>query len=84
MTRSQLDEFQTHFGADGVAAYQDSDWRAEWASGLSGITMASDGYLPFRDDIEQPQRWELAPSSNQAGRPAPVMSRRVQAPTASG
>ena len=52
MTRAQLDEFQTHFGADAVAAYHDSSWRAEWASGLSGITMASDGYLPFRDNIE--------------------------------
>ena len=29
-----------------------STWWAEWASSLSGITMASDGYLPFRDNIE--------------------------------
>lgn len=52
MTDTQLTEFRTHFGDDAVAAYHDSTWRAEWASRLSDLTMASDGYLPFRDNIE--------------------------------
>ena len=52
MTSAQIAEFRSHFGDDAVAAYHDSTWWAEWASSLSGITMASDGYLPFRDNIE--------------------------------
>ena len=52
LTPAQVTEFRTHFGDEAAAAYHDDAWRAAWASRLSGITMASDGYLPFRDNVE--------------------------------
>jgi phosphoribosylaminoimidazolecarboxamide formyltransferase/IMP cyclohydrolase len=52
MTRSQQREFEDLFGPDAAATYQIGDWRPEWCAGLSGVTMASDGYLPFRDNID--------------------------------
>lgn len=52
MTSAQLVEFQAHVGDDAVAAYGDSAWRAAWSSRLCGITMGSDGYLPFHDTVE--------------------------------
>ena len=52
MTAGQLAEFATLFGAAAQAQYEDRSWRGPWAAGLHGVTMASDGYLPFRDNVE--------------------------------
>lgn len=52
MTASQLDEFQTLFGPGARRRYDDPGWREERAAALGGVTMVSDGYLPFRDNVE--------------------------------
>ena len=52
MTPSQLTEFQALFGPAARRRYDDATWREEWLATLSGVTMASDGYLPFRDNVE--------------------------------
>ncbi|WP_430332985.1 hypothetical protein [Rhodococcus sp. ACT016] len=52
MTRSQQREFADLFGTDTLRTYEDDRWRAEWCGALDAVTMASDGYLPFRDNID--------------------------------
>jgi phosphoribosylaminoimidazolecarboxamide formyltransferase/IMP cyclohydrolase len=52
MTAGQLAEFQALFGAEARRRYDDPIWREEWLAGLSGVTMTSDGFLPFRDNVE--------------------------------
>jgi phosphoribosylaminoimidazolecarboxamide formyltransferase / IMP cyclohydrolase len=52
MTAGQLAEFQALFGAGARRRYDDAGWRDEAAAGLSGVTMTSDGFLPFRDNVE--------------------------------
>lgn len=53
MTRTQLDEFASLFGPEARSRYDDPAWREKRAAGLRGVTMTSDGYLPFRDNVEQ-------------------------------
>lgn len=52
MTAAQLGEFESRFGAEARSRYEDAGWREEWFATLSGVTMTSDGYLPFRDNVE--------------------------------
>jgi len=52
MTRSQLDDFGLLFGSEVRARYAEPDWREAWADRLSDVTLVSDGYLPFRDNVE--------------------------------
>jgi phosphoribosylaminoimidazolecarboxamide formyltransferase / IMP cyclohydrolase len=52
MTTAQLVEFTELFGPEAGHRYADSAWRDEWLTRLSGVTMVSDGYLPFRDNVE--------------------------------
>jgi phosphoribosylaminoimidazolecarboxamide formyltransferase / IMP cyclohydrolase len=52
MTAAQLAEFEALFGPEARSRYQDPAWRDAWAATLSGVTMTSDGYLPFRDNVE--------------------------------
>jgi phosphoribosylaminoimidazolecarboxamide formyltransferase/IMP cyclohydrolase len=52
MTRGQLTEFASVFGADARSRYDDATWRDEWMGGLGGVTLSSDGFLPFRDNVE--------------------------------
>jgi phosphoribosylaminoimidazolecarboxamide formyltransferase / IMP cyclohydrolase len=52
MTPSQLTEFQALFGPAARRRYGDPTWREEWLATLSGVTLTSDGYLPFRDNVE--------------------------------
>jgi phosphoribosylaminoimidazolecarboxamide formyltransferase / IMP cyclohydrolase len=53
MTAAQLAEFESLFGTEARSRYEDATWRDEWiAAALSGVTMTSDGYLPFRDNVE--------------------------------
>ncbi len=52
MTMAQLEEFESLFGAEARSHYDNATWRREWIANLSGVTMTSDGYLPFRDNVE--------------------------------
>jgi phosphoribosylaminoimidazolecarboxamide formyltransferase / IMP cyclohydrolase len=52
MTATQLAEFASLFGEQARARYEDATWREEWIDTLSNVTMTSDGYLPFRDNVE--------------------------------
>jgi phosphoribosylaminoimidazolecarboxamide formyltransferase/IMP cyclohydrolase len=52
MTAGQLTEFASLFGADARGRYDDPAWRDEWLAALSGVTLTSDGFLPFRDNVE--------------------------------
>lgn len=52
MTGSQLVEFGRLFGADTCAWYDETGWREAWVQRLGGATLVSDGYLPFRDNVE--------------------------------
>ena len=52
MTAGQLWEFESLFGTKARSRYEDVTWRGDWTATLSGVTMTSDGYLPFRDNVE--------------------------------
>lgn len=52
MTRSQQGEFTELFGAEASVRYSDRDWREEWAEKLDDVTLVSDGFLPFRDNVD--------------------------------
>jgi phosphoribosylaminoimidazolecarboxamide formyltransferase / IMP cyclohydrolase len=52
MTAGQRTEFRALFGAEAGRRYDDPAWRDEWLAGLSGVTLTSDGFLPFRDNVE--------------------------------
>jgi phosphoribosylaminoimidazolecarboxamide formyltransferase/IMP cyclohydrolase len=52
MTAGQLTEFASLFGADARSRYDDPTWRDEWLAALTGVTLTSDGFLPFRDNVE--------------------------------
>jgi phosphoribosylaminoimidazolecarboxamide formyltransferase/IMP cyclohydrolase len=52
MTPEQFAEFAFLFGAQAAGRYEDAAWREQWGAGLSDVTLASDGYLPFRDNVE--------------------------------
>jgi hypothetical protein len=52
-------------------------WRDEWTATLSGVTMTSDGYLPFRDNVEHAAAVGVTTIWNQEGQPA-----RAKSPTA--
>ncbi|AMM21026.1 hypothetical protein AX769_13900 [Frondihabitans sp. PAMC 28766] len=52
MTRGQLEEFTQLFGTEARAQYDDPTWRDAHTATLDGVTMTSDGYLPFRDNVE--------------------------------
>jgi phosphoribosylaminoimidazolecarboxamide formyltransferase/IMP cyclohydrolase len=52
MTAAQLREFESLFGTEASGRYDDATWRSEWLADLTGVTMTSDGYLPFTDNVE--------------------------------
>lgn len=52
MTRSQQVEFAGLFGDEAAARYADPAWREEWAAKLDDVTLVSDGFLPFRDNVD--------------------------------
>ena len=52
MTRGQLDEFGRLFGGEARELYDEPGWREAWLDGLGEVTLVSDGYMPFRDNVE--------------------------------
>ncbi len=51
-TASQIPEFTRLFGEQALADYNDNSWREAWKAQLTGTTMTSDGFLPFRDNVD--------------------------------
>lgn len=54
MTASQLAEFSRLFRDAGPAP--DGAGRRDWIGRLDGLTLASDGFLPFRDNVDHASR----------------------------
>jgi phosphoribosylaminoimidazolecarboxamide formyltransferase/IMP cyclohydrolase len=54
MAPAQLAEFSALFG--GAAPALASPDRAAWLARLGGVTLVSDGYLAFRDNIDEASR----------------------------
>jgi phosphoribosylaminoimidazolecarboxamide formyltransferase/IMP cyclohydrolase len=52
LTRSQRDEFVRLFGATAADLYDEPEWREDWVRASAGLTLVSDGYLPFRDNVD--------------------------------
>jgi phosphoribosylaminoimidazolecarboxamide formyltransferase / IMP cyclohydrolase len=52
MTGGQRAEFRGFFGDLAGRRYADATWRDEWMAALGGVTLTSDGFLPFRDNVE--------------------------------
>jgi phosphoribosylaminoimidazolecarboxamide formyltransferase/IMP cyclohydrolase len=52
MTGSQQAEFAGLFGDEAAARYSDSAWREEWAGKLDDVTLVSDGFLPYPDNVD--------------------------------
>jgi phosphoribosylaminoimidazolecarboxamide formyltransferase / IMP cyclohydrolase len=52
LTRHQQQEFLQLFGSEAAQRLADHSWRDQWATHLSDLTMASDGFIPFRDNID--------------------------------
>ncbi len=50
MTPGQVAEFGRLF--PGVSPGLDDEWRRRWLDQLSDVTLASDGFIPFRDNID--------------------------------
>lgn len=52
MTHLQLREFATLFGPEATASFADDTWRESWVKNLTDVTLGSDGFLPFRDNVD--------------------------------
>lgn len=52
MTRLQLREFVSLFGPEAATSLDDSSWRESWVKNLTDVTLGSDGFLPFRDNVD--------------------------------
>lgn len=52
MTALQLREFTSIFGSEAANSFLSTSWRDAWLSSLTGLTLASDGFLPFRDSVD--------------------------------
>ncbi len=52
MTSMQLREFASLFGDAAANEFTDTSWRGSWVNTLGDVTMGSDGFLPFRDNVD--------------------------------
>lgn len=52
LTRGQRLQFAELFGAASLEHVDDQSWRTEWAAQLTDLTLASDGNLAFRDNLD--------------------------------
>lgn len=52
MTRPQQAEFVELFGPGAGQLFADHVWRDSWAAELTGLTMGSDGFLPYPDNLD--------------------------------
>ena len=51
LSATQRQEFARLFGFD-PSSNEDRDWRNDWLSSLTGVTLGSDGFIPFKDNID--------------------------------
>lgn len=52
LTRHQTDQLVQLFGSGVLNDYGDPDWRQEWLAHWSNLVMCSDGFVPFRDNVD--------------------------------
>jgi phosphoribosylaminoimidazolecarboxamide formyltransferase/IMP cyclohydrolase len=52
MTSRQSREFAALFGVEAPNAVHESSWRESWMKDLTEVTLGSDGFLPFRDNVD--------------------------------
>jgi len=52
MTALQLRDFTLLFGPEAAEDFLSTSWRDAWLTSLTGLTLASDGFLPFRDSVD--------------------------------
>lgn len=52
LTRSQADQLAHLFGADALHHYRHPEWRQDWTAQWSNLVMCSDGFIPFRDNVD--------------------------------
>jgi phosphoribosylaminoimidazolecarboxamide formyltransferase / IMP cyclohydrolase len=52
MTVPQRTEFVDLFGAEAAPLLDDTSWRKAWAAQLTELTLGSDGFLPFQDNLD--------------------------------
>lgn len=59
MTAREQDEFAEAFDGDPPAPLA-GDEQTNWIAGLDGVSLASDGLIPFRDNVDHAQRHGVA------------------------
>ena len=52
MTAPQRIQFVGLFGTEAARRLDDTAWRESWAAQLTDLTLGSDGFLPFRDNLD--------------------------------
>lgn len=52
LTRSQEGQLAELFGNDALEIYRSPDWREEHLESFGELVMCSDGFLPFRDNVD--------------------------------
>ena len=52
MTIPQRTQFVELFGGGAARWLDDTSWRKSWAAQLTDLTLGSDGFLPFRDNLD--------------------------------
>ena len=52
MTGPQRTKFVDLLGAEAVRLLDDTSWRKSWAAQLTDLTLGSDGFLTFRDNLD--------------------------------
>jgi len=52
MISRQSREFAALFGVEAPNAVHESSWRESWMKDLTEVTLGSDGFLPFRDNVD--------------------------------
>jgi phosphoribosylaminoimidazolecarboxamide formyltransferase/IMP cyclohydrolase len=52
LTRSQEQQLAEIFGLDALQTYRAGGWREDYLSTLGQLVMCSDGFLPFRDNVD--------------------------------
>ena len=52
MTHLQQLEFASMFDTSAMENFNGKAWRDDWMQRLSDVTLASDGFLPFRDNVD--------------------------------
>ena len=52
LTGAQTAELVRLFGGDALEDYRDPRWRRDWTASWSELMLCSDGFVPFRDNVD--------------------------------